>query len=189
MSDKYKIRDKEKAYFITITTVGWVDIFTRKEQKLLIVDYLKYCQQNKGLVIFAYSLMPSHLHMICKADDNFNLSEIIRDFKTFTSKNIIKQMNEEAESRREWMLEYFSNACCHLKGNQKYKVWQNGNQAKEIFSNKFLYEKLNYIHQNPVNDLIVAQPEEYLFSSARNYAGLDSYIDVVLLDNRLVTYT
>jgi len=188
MSDKYKIRDNEKVYFVTITTVGWVDIFTRKEQKLLIVNSLKYCQKNKGLVIFAYCLMPSHIHMICKADTDFNLSDILRDFKTFTSKNIIKQIIEEPESRREWMLAYFANACSHLKGNQKYKVWQDGNQAKEIFSSNFLYEKLKYIHNNPVQDLIVGNPEDYLFSSARNYAGLDGNLDIVLLDNQLITY-
>lgn len=188
MSDKYKINDNDKAYYLTMTTIGWIDIFTRKKQKLLIINSLKYCQKNKGLVIFAYCLMPSHLHIICKADEGYNLSDIIRDFKTYTSKQIIKQIKEEPESRREWMLELSSNACKHLKRNQKYKVWQDGNHAKEIFSMKFLYEKLNYVHQNPVVDLIVENTEDYLFSSARNYAGLDNYLDVVLLDNQLVTY-
>lgn len=188
MSDKYRIKDNDKAYYLTMTTVGWVDIFTRKEQKLSIVNSLKYCQEHKGLVIFAYCLMPSHLHMICKADEGYNLSDILRDFKTYTSKQIINQVIEEPESRREWLLEFFSNACKHLKKDQKYKVWQDGNKAKEIFSKNFLYEKLNYIHQNPVTDLIVEKPEDYLFSSARNYAGLYNYLDVLLLDNQLITY-
>ena len=104
MSDKYKIQDNDKAYFITMTIVGWVDVFTRKEQKLLIINSLKYCQENKGLVIFAYCLMPSHLQ-ICKADEGYNLSDILRDFKTYTSKQIINQVIEEPESRREWILE------------------------------------------------------------------------------------
>lgn len=188
MSDKYKIRDNDKAYFLTLTTVGWVDVFTRKEQKLMMLNSLRYCQEHKGLVIFAYCLMPSHLHMICKADEGFNLSDILRDFKKFTSKKIIQLITEEPESRREWLLKLFSDACEHLKREQKFKVWQDGNQAKELFSNKFLYEKLNYIHQNPVEDLIVEKPEDYIFSSARNYADIDSYIDVCLLDQKLITY-
>lgn len=179
MSDKYKIRDNDKAYFVTLTIFDWVDIFTRKEQKLFIIDSLKYCQKNKGLVLFAYCLMPNHLHMICKADEGYNLSDILRDFKKHTSKKIIQIIKEEVESRRVWILNLFSDACKHLKREQTYKVWQEGNQAKEIFSNKFLYEKFNYIHQNP---------EDYLFSSARNYARLDSYIEIVQLDNQLVTY-
>ncbi len=97
--------------------------------------------------------MPSHLHMICKAEGKVSLSDVLRDFKTFTSKNVISQIQEEPESRREWMLEYFSKACLHLKKKQNYKVWQDGNQTKEIFSTSFLYEKLEYIHNNPVQDL------------------------------------
>lgn len=184
MSDKYKIRDKDKPYFITMTTVGWVDVFTRVSQKMLIVDSLRYCIKNKGLVIFAYSLMPNHLHMICRAEGEPDLSDILRDFKTFTSKNIINRIIEEPESRREWMLEYFSKACAHLKKNQNFKVWQDGNQPKEIYSMSFLYEKLEYIHNNPVQDLIVEKPEDYLYSSARNYAGLDSFLDVLVLDHK-----
>ena len=84
MSEKYKISDNDRPYFLTMTTIGWVDIFTRKEQKLLIIDSLSYCQKNKGLVIFAYCLMPSHLHMICKADEGISLSDILRDTKKFT---------------------------------------------------------------------------------------------------------
>jgi REP element-mobilizing transposase RayT len=67
MSTKYKIRDNERAYFITITIVGWIDVFTRLEQKENIVNSLRYCQNNKSLEIFAWCLMPSHLHMICRS--------------------------------------------------------------------------------------------------------------------------
>jgi len=83
---------------------------------------------------------------------------------------------EEPESRREWILGQFKDACSHLKREQEYKVWQDSNLAKMIFTNKFFYEKLNYIHQNPVEDLLVQYPEEYMFSSARNYAELDFYL-------------
>lgn len=119
--------------------------------------------------------------MICRAENGFHLSDILRDFKTYTSKKIIEQIEEEPESRREWMLEYFSNACKHLKSGQKYKVWQDGNRNEEIFTNKFLYEKLEYIHNNPVKDLIVENAWEYLFSSARNYADMNGLLEVKVL--------
>ena len=188
MSDKYKIRDKEAVYFLTMTAVGWIDIFTRKEQKLLIVDSLKYCQQNKGLEIYGWCLMPSHLHMICRAKENYNLSDILRDFKKHTSKTIVKQIIEGPESRKEWMLKQFSESCNHLKREQEYKVWQDGNHAKEIFSNSFFHEKLEYIHNNPVVDMIVEKPEDYLFSSARNYAELDYLLEIVLESSRLKSF-
>lgn len=107
--------------------------------------------------------------------------DIIRDFKTFTSKQIIKIIKEEPESRREWMLNYFKEACENLKRNQKYKVWQTGFHAEEISTQKFLEQKLDYIHNNPVKERIVELPEDYLYSSARNYADLESLFEVELL--------
>jgi REP element-mobilizing transposase RayT len=181
MSTKYKVRNNEKAHFITITVVEWIDVFTRLNQKVTILDSLKYCQQQKGLEIYAYVLMPSHLHMLCRAKEGYELANIIRDFKKFTSKKIIQLIKEEPESRQQWLLELFSKACAHLKREQEYKVWQDGYHAEEISSNKFIYQKLNYIHNNPVKDQIVEKPEDYLYSSARNYAELDSllYVDLI----------
>ena len=102
--------------------------------------------------------------------------------KRHTSKKIIQTIQDEPESRREWMLDCFQKACEHLKKVQQYKVWQNGYHAEHIYSNKFIRQKLDYIHNNPVKDKIVTLPEDYYFSSARNYAGLDNELEIVLLD-------
>jgi len=66
MSEKYKFVDEQGMCFVTMATVGWVDLFTRWELKHVIIDSLRHCQKEKGLVIHAWCLMPSHLHMICK---------------------------------------------------------------------------------------------------------------------------
>ena len=123
LSTKYKATTTDEAYFITITTVGWIDVFTRLNQKQVITNALKYCQENKGLEIYAYCLMSSHLHLICKGTEGIVLSDIMRDFKRHTSKEIIQTIQEEPESRREWMLNCFQKACEHLKKVQQYKVW------------------------------------------------------------------
>jgi REP element-mobilizing transposase RayT len=70
MSDKYKMSDNEKAYFVTLTVLGWVDVFTRKNHKLKFVESLIYCQKHKGLAIYKWCLMYSHLHLIAKAVGN-----------------------------------------------------------------------------------------------------------------------
>ncbi len=185
MSTKYKAIDNQ-CYFITITTVGWIDIFTRLNQKNLIISSLRYCQEEKGLEIYAYCLMHSHLHMICRAKEGIKLSDIIRDFKKFTSKKIIKTILNEPESRREWMLRYFKEVCSHLKRKQEYKVWQDGYHAEVAYSNFFIKEKINYIHENPVKDKIVEFAEDYIFSSARNYVGLDNELEVIVLQEILM---
>jgi REP element-mobilizing transposase RayT len=187
MSDKYKITNNDKAYFITSTVVGWIDLFTRNNLKDVIAESLNYCVKNKGLLIYSWCLMPSHLHMICSADSETSLSDILRDFKTFTSKKLINEIKNKAESRKGWLLDYFSKACSHLKRKQEYNIWQDGNQAKEIFSNAFLYEKLDYIHNNPVKDMIVENAWEYLYSSARNYADMDGLVDIVVLGHKPLT--
>ncbi|TDP01555.1 REP-associated tyrosine transposase [Flavobacterium sp. 245] len=181
MSTKCKATTTEEAYFITVTAVGWIDIFTRLNQKNILISALKYCQENKGLEIYAYCIMSSHIHLLCKGTNGFVLSDIIRDFKKFTSKKIIQTIIDEPESRREWMLEYFQKSCEHLKKNQTYKVWQNGYHAEHIYSNKFIKQKIDYIHNNPVKDKTVSSAEDYYFSSARNYSGLENDLDVVLL--------
>ena len=182
MSTKYKATTTEEAYFITITTVGWIDVFTRLNQKYNIINALNYCQKNKGLEIYAYVIMSNHLHLLCKATNGFILSDVIRDFKKFTSKKILKTINEEPESRREWMLEYFQKACQHLKREQQFKVWQYGDHAELVETNWFIKQKVSYLHNNPVKDKIVTEPEEYYFSSARNYAGLENELEVIMLD-------
>ena len=169
------------AYFVTLTTVGWIDVFTRLRQKYVLLHSLSYCQKKKNLEIYAYRIMPSHLHLLCKAEVGSVLSDIIRDFKKYTSKKIIHTIKEFPESRREWMLDHFKKACQHLKRDQKYKVWQDGYHAEFATSNWFIKQKVQYIHNNPVAEKIVTLPEDYVFSSARNYSELENELEVTIL--------
>jgi len=178
MSTKYKATIPGRAYFITITTVNWVDLFTRLDQKMVLVNALNYCSEHKGLEVYAYCIMPSHIHILCRAQDDDVLANVVRDFKKYTAKKIIETIIHGKESRREWLLEMFEKSCAHLKRKQTYKVWQNGYHAVFVESKKFVYQKLNYIHNNPVVDKIVEHPWEYVFSSARNYADLVGLVKV-----------
>ena len=144
MSEKYKFGDAQGIYFVTLTVVYWIDLFTRKEIKHLIVKSLQHCQQNKGLVIHAWCVMPSHIHMIISSKQD-SLPGIMRDFKKFTSKEIIELINDVNESRKDWLIRAFANAAKNLKRIKKYKVWQDGNQPKQLETNHFIEQKLNYV--------------------------------------------
>lgn len=109
--------------------------------------------------------------MIAAASGADSLSDILRDFKMFISKAIIEAVKEQPVSRRDWMLNLFWYAGENDKKIKYYKLWQEGNDAKEIHTTTFLDEKMNYVHQNPVRSELVANPEEYLYSSARDYSG------------------
>lgn len=166
MSTGYQIQDQSGIYFITNTVVDWVDVFTRKIYRDIVVDSLNYCCTTKSLEVFGYVIMSNHLHMIVRSKTG-KLSDTLRDFKRFTATKIIEIIQREPESRREWMLHRFSwNGDRNIR-NADNQLWIQDNRPELIYSHDFFLQKLNYIHENPVRAGIVDKAEEYLYSSAR----------------------
>ena len=120
-------------YYLTLTIVEWVDIFSRPVYKHLTIDSLNYCIANKGLKVYCWCLMSNHLHLIASAGDEGNLSDILRDLKKFTSKAIIDAIKENPESRKDLLLNLFWYAGKNNDKIKNFKIWQDGNDAKEIF--------------------------------------------------------
>lgn len=176
MSRKYKFLNPDSLYFVTFTVQGWVDIFTRNEYKNILIDNLKYCQEKKGLEIFAYCIMSNHIHLIVRAETGYVLSDILRDFKKYTSRVILKSIKENPqESRKEWLLEQF-------KSKEGFSFWQTESRPVELWSNHVITQKLNYIHHNPVEEGLVFRPEDYMYSSAYDYAGGKGLLDVIIIE-------
>jgi putative transposase len=182
MSEKYKIQNPNGVYFCTMTVVDWIDAFTRKEYADTFIHAIRYYQKERGLVVHAWVIMPSHVHIIASTKDGKDLSPIIRDLKKWTSTNIVKQIQEIPESRREWMLHKFEWAGKFMQRIKNYKFWQDGNQPKECISVEFLRQKLEYVHNNPVVAGIVFEPWQYVYSSAGDYAGIKGLIDLEMID-------
>ena len=168
MKRGYVIREQEKAHFVTATVVDWIDVFSRKNYRDCIIECFDYCIKNKGMVLYGYVVMSNHIHMIIQSNDG-KLSDLLRDFKKFTAKTILEKIQNEPESRREWMLERFKLATETHSRNKNYQFWQYGNHAEEIFTEHFLWSKLDYIHMNPVRAGIVTRIDDYIYSSASNY--------------------
>ena len=174
----YYIGNQYGLYFLTFTIVGWVDVFTRKECKDIIMDSFRYCVENKGLVICAYVIMENHIHLVTRAkEDSSGLSAIVRDFKKFTSNRILDfVMNSKKESRKDWMMMVFKYNAKYNKNNKDFQVWQQHNRPKEMLHPKFIFQKINYIHRNPVVSGVVDSEEDYLHSSARNYIEREDFL-------------
>ena len=154
------------SYFITFTVVGWIDVFTRMDYCDIVINNLKYCQQYKEMELYAYVIMPSHIHLIARHKEG-KLNEIIRDFKSVTAKEIIKEiLNSGIESRKEWMLAMFKDYASKLRQNKEYMFWQKTHHPTELFNPKVMNQKIDYIHNNPVEAGYVNSPENYLYSSA-----------------------
>ena len=109
MKEGYIIRDQEKPHFLTCTIVDWIDIFSRKTYRDVIIECLEFCIKNKGMVLYGYVIMSNHLHFIVQSKDG-KLSDLIRDFKKFTAKQILEKLQTEPESRKGWILERFAKA-------------------------------------------------------------------------------
>ena len=110
MSRKYKFHEKTGAYFISFATVNWIDVFTRELYFGAMIESSEYCRNNKGIEIYGYCIMHNNVHFIFKSSHG-DPSGLIRDFKGFTSRKIVKLIEENSEeSRKEWMLWMFERA-------------------------------------------------------------------------------
>ncbi|MCD9575456.1 REP-associated tyrosine transposase [Flavobacterium soyae] len=176
MSRKYKFGDKTGAYFISFATVYWIDVFTREEYFGSIVESLDYCRKNKGMEIYGYCIMPSHIHLIFRSEKG-DPSGLIRDFKGFTSRKMLKTIEENSqESRKEWMLWMFERAGKKNSNVKLRQFWQQNNKPIEIWSLTVFEQKLNYIHNNPVQTGFVTNPVDWKYSLARNYGDNDQTV-------------
>ena len=172
MSRNYKFHNPEGVYFVSFAVVAWLDVFTRNEYKNIIMDSLRFCQQKKGMEIFAWCVMTNHIHLVFRSVNEEKPEQLLGDFKRFTSNNIIKAIqNNPQESRKEWLLEKFMDAAKNSSNVKHYQFWQHNNHPIELWSNKVIDEKIDYIHQNPVVEGLVFKAEDYMYSSAIDYAG------------------
>ncbi|MGV3586389.1 MAG: transposase [Adhaeribacter sp.] len=146
MSEKYKVRNQEKVYFITFAVVHWIDVFTRREFKDLVIESLKFCQKEKGLEIYAWCIMSNHLHLAVETVGILPLPDIVRDFKKYTSVALIRAIAANLqESRKDWMLEIFKQAAETSNKHQKYQFWQNQYHPIELADNNHQQRCLHYI--------------------------------------------
>ncbi len=142
------------------------------------------------MILYSYVIISNHIHLIIQSSYS-KLSDLLRDFKKFTSKTILEKIQSEPESRREWMLERFKLATESHSRNKNYQFyfvsspfrlgWHYVNHAEEIYSEKFMWSKIDYIHFNPVRSGIVSKPQDYIYSRASNYVDNKGIIDVELV--------
>ncbi|MBD1363859.1 transposase [Mucilaginibacter sp. ZT4R22] len=180
MSRNYKFHNPEGLYFVSFATVFWIDVFVRRIYFDFIVENLNHCVATKGMEIYAWCIMPSHMHLVFKSNIK-KPDELIADFKSYTSKKIIPLINGNLEeSRREWMLNAFKKAGAANANNTNYQFWQQHNHPIELWSPAVIQQKMDYTHNNPVEAGFVEMDYEYLYSSARDYCGVKGLVNVIV---------
>lgn len=187
------------AYFVTSKVYKNKNVFVYKKFCEIIIDTLKYVREQGKLKLLGYVIMPDHLHLIVWPQGEKYISDIMRDFKKYASRQIIKYMiksekrgspdprgfvwrdQEIPPSRETKIIPYptFSSLLTVFTVNSKkqtFKVWQSRNWIENVYSEKFLCQKLNYIHNNPVRAKIVKEADGYQYSSFRSYYQNDDSV-------------
>lgn len=176
MSRNYKFHNPEGLYFVSFAVVDWLDVFTRNEYKDILIDSLSYCQKHKGMEIFAWCIMTNHVHLVFRSINDLHPSSLLGDFKRFTSKAIVTAIQENPkENRKAFLLEQFKKAADNCSNVDKFQFWRHDNKPIELWSSKVIHEKISYVHNNPVEAGLVYHPEDYVYSSASDYADKKDY--------------
>lgn len=181
MSRKYKFLNKDGLYFVSFAVVYWIDVFVREHYCAIIADNLNFYSREKGMELFAWCIMPSHLHLIFRSQQE-KPELLLGHFKSCTSKMLQHEIaNHNAESRRAWLLWMFERSASKTSNVKGSMFWQHHNKPIELWSEEVIKQKLHYLHHNPVAAGFVTQPEHWKYSSAIDYAGGKGLVDVQYL--------
>ena len=182
MSRNYKFHNPEGLYFVSFAVVEWLDVFTRNEYKDILVQSLSFCQSEKGIEIIAWCIMTNHVHLVFRSIKDQHPSLLLGDFKRYTSKQLVKAIQENPrESRKEFLLEQFKKAASKSSNVKEFQFWRHDNKPIELWSNKVNWEKISYVHNNPVEAGLVYKAEDYVYSSASDYADEKGLLDDILV--------
>ena len=168
----YTISHRDGIYFCTDTIISFAYVFVEIEFFEIIIDSLKYCQKEKELQLIAYVIMPNHVHTIL-GTNNGNISNILRDYKQYTSRKITETLRQRGKVKT---LSLFKSAAKRDGKDNQYKVWQSGSHPLLMDYDEKLFQKIEYVHHNPVRKGFVEDPENWAYSSARNYIANDASI-------------
>lgn len=176
---RFKFYEPTAPHFITCTTVNWLPLFNNPMITDIVFDSLTFLQQHQRLTVWSYVIMDNHLHLIISSPD---ASKEIGDFKSYTARAIIDYLKEKKAVALLRLLSFYK-----LKHRQdrNYQVWQEGSHPEMIIDNDMLSQKIEYMHNNPVEKRFVELPEHWLYSSARNFAGLSAFLEISPLEELL----
>ena len=182
MTNSYRVfTDQHYAYFVTWTIVDWLPLFDQALHRKIVLDTLNYLRRNKNTQLNAFVVMPTHIHAILWPEIGISLSDLIRDFKRFTFREISREANHQSATN---FIEVFKRSRNENRAQDisTYQVWQEGSHPEAIFTEKFARQKMDYIHMNPVRAGLIEVATDWPYGSAKAYVlGEETYPPTDLL--------
>lgn len=169
---RYKVVEEGKSYFLTSSAIHWLPLFAVPALAEIVIDSLNFLQQQRRITIHAWVLMETHLHMVATSQD---MSGEMRKAKSYTARCIVDCLKKDGPTFLLKQLQFFRK---RHKDQQTYQVWQEGIYPKLILDERILEKTIRYVHYNPVKRGYVDKPEEWRYSSARDYSGKEGLVDI-----------
>ena len=169
---RYRFTQQDFPHFLTCTVVEWLPVFTRQEPVDVLLDSWRYLSEHRGLKLYGYVVLENHLHAVAQAE---RLPSVWASFKSHTAKEIIALLDKHGAER---LLKRMRFAFKAHRSDRMHQFWQEGSHPQVMGNELILRQKLEYIHNNPVKRGYVDHPEEWRWSSARNYVGKAGILDV-----------
>ena len=170
---RYRIWENDQPHFLTCTVVAWLAVFNRPETVQIILDSWRFLHEKKRLVLYGYVILENHLHLIASAPE---LPDVLQRFKSFTAHRIIELLTKRGA---QVLLRQLRALKLPHKSESEHQVWQEGSHPQQIQNDEMMWQKIEYIHLNPVKRGYVDDPLHWRWSSARNYARQPGLIDIV----------
>ena len=172
----YKFHKEQYPYFITSILLEELPIFGKPQIAQIIPDQFVFLQQQRAVIVYAFVIMGNHFHAVVQGQD---LSKKLRLAKSFTARQILEILTRDGHAR--WLKKLKWNKKTHKVG-RTFQVWQEGLHPKQLSSIDMVRQKMGYIHVNPVRAGFVDEPQDWRYSSARNYLGLEGLIPVTIFE-------
>ena len=162
-----KYDDSETPVFVTSSITSHINVFKLDSLANKALTQLEDVREKYGMRIFAYCLMPNHIHLILQSNATGDLSNFMREWKSVTAREILTY----AEDKSPRLLQQFEKAAekYHLSNKQRHHVWASRFDDLQLRTSNTIRVKLNYIHENPVRKGIVQKTGDYEYSSAGWY--------------------
>ena len=169
---RYRFGEDHYPHFMTATVVAWLPVFSCPRFAEIVLDSWRFLQTNRNIKILAFVVMENHLHWIAAGPE---LGQRVGEFKSFTAKSIVAEMKMR---RYETLLQELSFYKLSHKLDQNYQLWQEGSHPQVIESDEIMWQKIEYIHNNPLRRGYVSDPLHWRYSSAGCYAGQAGLLEV-----------
>ena len=171
---RYRFGDDHYPHFVTDTIVAWLPVFSYPEFASIILDSWRFLQSERNISILGWVMLENHIHWIGAGPE---LSRRVGEFKSFTATSILKLMQSKGTKTILQELKYYK---LRHKVDQEHQLWQEGSHPEIIETEEMMWQKIEYIHNNPLRRGYVDDPVHWRYSSARAYAGEAGLIDVTV---------